>query len=230
MNTIYLVRHGENPANITHEFASRNIDYSLNDKGRVQARQTAEYLLDKRIDEIYASPLKRARETAEIIAGRLGLAVTIMDDFREIQVGDLEGLPVSRELWDQHDAIMIDWLSGKHDSTFPNGDSYHSLWGRMRRGLEQITAGKEGKRIVVVAHGGLFTATMRSLCPEADMMKVLGQPNGNCSVSQVHLENNGSGLRGELVEWSHIDHLSGVAAELVLGFPDRGNLFTQHGV
>lgn len=230
MNTIYLVRHGENPANLTLEFASRNIDYSLNDKGREQAQQTAEYLADMGIHEIYASPLKRARETAQIIAARLALPVTVMEEFREIEVGDLEGQPVSDALWLQHDDIFFRWLKGEPEAAFPNGDSYHTLWGRMRSGLEQITRGKDNQKIVVVGHGGIFTATMPNLCPAADMRAILMQPNGNCSVSEVRLETQNGDVRGELLSWAYCGHLSGRAAELVLGFPKRGNLFPDRGV
>ena len=59
-NTIYLVRHGENLANITKEFSHRLVDYSLTPKGIIQAEQTAAYFRDFHIDEIYSSPLKRA--------------------------------------------------------------------------------------------------------------------------------------------------------------------------
>jgi probable phosphoglycerate mutase len=230
MNTIYLVRHGENPANITMEFASRNIDYPLNEKGREQAQQTGEYLAGKGIQEIYASPLKRAWETAQIIAGRLGLPVTEVEQFREIEVGDLEGQPVTPELWMQHDDIFFRWLSGDADAAFPNGDNYHTLWGRMRAGLAQITQGKQNRKIVVVAHGGLFTATMPRLCPAADMRAILLQPNRNCSVSEVRLETRNGEIHGELVSWGYSDHLSGRAAEFVLGFPKRGNLYPDRGV
>jgi len=230
MNTIYLVRHGENPANLTFEFASRKVDYSLNAKGREQARQTAEYLLEKGIDEIFASPLKRAQETAQIIAARLGLPVTTVEQFREIEVGDYEGQPVSRALWLKHDEIFANWLMGKPDAAFPNGDDYHRLWGRMRRGLEMVTADKVDRKFMVVGHGGIFTATMPSLCPDADVAEILRQPSGNCSVTEVRLEAGDGTLRGELVEWSHVAHLSGEAAKLVPGFPDRGNLFAELGV
>ena len=61
MNTLYLIRHGENPANITKEFSHRLVDYSLTPKGVLQAQQTGEYFKNKQIDAIYCSPLKRAR-------------------------------------------------------------------------------------------------------------------------------------------------------------------------
>src|SRR5689334_15064805 len=91
MNSLYLVRHGENWANITREFSHKKVDYSLTPKGILQAQQTAELFKSKQIDEIYASPLKRARETAEIIAQALGLDVVVVEHFREVNVGALEG-------------------------------------------------------------------------------------------------------------------------------------------
>lgn len=65
-NTVYLIRHGENPANLTHDFSYKQVDFSLTAKGILQAEQTADYFKSQAPDEIYASPLKRARETAEI--------------------------------------------------------------------------------------------------------------------------------------------------------------------
>src|SRR5438046_2904114 len=92
-NTLYLIRHGENPANLTKEFSYKLVDYSLTTKGRVQAEQTALFFRDKHIDEIYSSPLRRAKETADIISEELHVPVTVMEQFREINIGDLEGKP-----------------------------------------------------------------------------------------------------------------------------------------
>ena len=81
-HTLFVVRHGENPANVNREFSYKLVDYSLNEKGIQQAEETAVYFLDKGIHEIYSSPLRRALETAEIIAAPLGLPVTVMEEFR----------------------------------------------------------------------------------------------------------------------------------------------------
>ena len=71
MNRLFLVRHGENVANLTKEFSYRLVDRSLTDKGVEQARQTAVYFQDKSIHAVYTSPLKRAAETAARMGGRL---------------------------------------------------------------------------------------------------------------------------------------------------------------
>ncbi|MCB0198167.1 MAG: histidine phosphatase family protein, partial [Anaerolineae bacterium] len=67
-HNFYLVRHGENPANITKEFSYRDVDYSLTPKGVLQAQQTAAHFRNVPVDAVVASPLKRTRETAAIIA------------------------------------------------------------------------------------------------------------------------------------------------------------------
>jgi broad specificity phosphatase PhoE len=65
MNRLYLVRHGENRANLTKEFSSRLVDYPLTAKGVLQAQQTADYFQQRAgaggIDAVYSSPLKRSR-------------------------------------------------------------------------------------------------------------------------------------------------------------------------
>ncbi len=219
MNRIYFVRHGENLANITKEFSCRRVDYWLTDKGELQAQQTAEYLAGKDIDEIYTSPLKRAAETAQIIGEWLGLPVVVMDNFREVDVGDLELHP-TLENWATHNRILEGWLNGSPEVQFPGGDNYFSLWERMRRGLAKISAGKSGKNIVVVAHGGIFTLSMRDLCPTLDIRQLLGGTMKNCSVSELLVQMDGEQPQGELVSWAYHGHLHGEAAAFVNPLPE----------
>ena len=216
-NTIYLVRHGENPANITHEFTYKKVDYSLTTKGILQAQQTGEYFKGRDIHEIYASPLKRAKETAEIIAQPLHIPVTIMEQFREINVGDLEEMPPTKENWRLHDRIVEAWFEGRHDVPFPGGEDYDSLLRRLRDGLLTVTANKTGKHIVIVGHGGIFTRTIQDICPDVDMQEVLRHPNNNCSITEIELETSGTDVVGDLKQWASYSHLHGDAADLVPG-------------
>ena len=216
-NTIYLVRHGENPANITHEFSYKKVDYSLTPKGILQAQQTGEYFIGRDIHEIYASPLKRAKETAKIIAQALHLPVTIMEQFREINVGELEEMPPTKENWKIHDRIVEAWFEGKHNVPFPGGEDYNSLLNRLRDGLVTVTANKTGKHIVIVGHGGIFTRPIQDICPDVDMQKVLRNPNYNCSITEIELTTSGTNVIGILKQWASYSHLYGEAANLVSG-------------
>lgn len=215
-NTIYLVRHGENRANITHEFSYKLVDYPLTPRGVLQAEQTAEYFRDKHIDEVYASPLKRAQETGAIIARALDLPLTIMEQFREINVGALEGHP-TEENWDLHNRIVQDWFEGKREISFPNGENYYQLLARLRDGLLTVTTGKSGKHIVIVGHGGIFTRTLHDLCPGLDMTEVLTRANYNCAITQIELTTTNGQVRGTLKTWASIAHLHGEAVPGVEG-------------
>jgi broad specificity phosphatase PhoE len=218
---LYLLRHAENRANITKEFSSRKVDYPLTAKGVLQAQQTAQFFLGKEIEAIYASPLKRARQTAEIVAERLGLPVTVMENFREVDVGKLEDGPPSNEKWAFHNALIMEWMNGHPDRRFPGGEDYHELWGRMRSGLQAILASWAEGNVLVVAHGGIFSFTLLEYCPQVDRQWLFQHDNPNCSISEVLLEEKAGKLHGQLVSWAEASQLSGEAARQVSPLPDE---------
>lgn len=224
MNTLYLVRHGENVANLTLELSSRRIDYALTEKGRLQAAQTGVHFHGMGIDQIYASPLKRALETAQIIGAALGLTPVVVENFREVDVGDLELHPASAESWRAYHRVVMDWAAGKPESGFSNGDSYHSLWRRYSEGLRLAADGRDGRKIMIVAHGGIFSSTLKDLCPQVDPLLPFKMINANCSITEVELELSAGAPCGRLVTWASHAHLHGAAADLVRGVPDAREL------
>ena len=95
---IYFIRHGESEANEKKVFAGQKDDSILTEKGRQQAKNTAKEILNKKvkIDRIITSPLKRAVETAHIIAQEIGFDISkIIKDERitEYDLGSLSGSP-----------------------------------------------------------------------------------------------------------------------------------------
>jgi probable phosphoglycerate mutase len=217
MNTLYLIRHGENPANITKAFSHRLIDYSLTPKGVLQAQQTGEYFKSRQIDAIYCSPLKRAIETAEIIGQAIGVRPVIMEEFREVNVGALEMLGGSLENWATHDAIVRAWFEGQPDLTFPEGENYHMLLERMRSGIAQILCKQDGKQSIVVGHGGIFTFTLKDICRNVDLSMLIASYGHNCSITEIEMYAVDGQLEGILKRWAAFDHLSGTAAAFVTG-------------
>lgn len=216
---ILLVRHGENPANVTKEFSCRRVDYSLTDRGRLQARQTAECLSKMRIDEVWSSPLRRARETAEEIVRFHALPVQELEDLREMDVGDLEGLPPDQHAWGLYRQVMTQWLNGHPEVSFPGGEDRLHLVNRLRRGLDQISLGKTDRTLVVVGHGGIFTHGVAVLCGVPDQKAFFGQENYNCSISEIEVHRHPD-LRFILKSWAQVGHLSGEAARLVESVPE----------
>jgi broad specificity phosphatase PhoE len=211
-HTLYVVRHGENPANINREFSYKLVDYSLNEKGTRQAEETARFFAGMGIHEVYSSPLKRAVETAEIIARPLGLPVAIVEEFRENNVGILEGQPPTDENWAIHDRIIADWYAGRHDSAFPGGEDFHTLVRRVRAGLLHVLGNGQGtagpRRIVIVAHGGILNALARGVAHEPDLAALALRACANCSVTEFAALQGDDGFRLHLRDWALCDHLS----------------------
>jgi broad specificity phosphatase PhoE len=214
-NTLYLVRHGENPANITKEFSYKLVDYPLTPKGVLQAEQTAAFFLSTiPLTAAYASPLKRAHETAEIIARAQKLPVTVLEEFREVNVGDMEQRPPTEENWREHDQIMGQWFKGNLGASFPGGENFLELIERSRRGLLEATRGREGQRILIAAHGGILAALAYYFCPRDH--RLITNVMDNCAITEVELLTNADDiLDGSMRCWASSAHLSGEAAQLV---------------
>ncbi|HNP70406.1 MAG TPA: histidine phosphatase family protein [Kouleothrix sp.] len=219
MNTIYLVRHGENTANLTREFSYRRVDYSLTPKGVLQAQQTGAFFVGKQIDAIYASPLKRAAETAAIIGAMIGIEPTTVEEFREVNVGALEDWPPTDESWAEHDRIVRSWFEGQPGLRFPGGENHHMLLARMRAGLAQALAGRENQRVIIVGHGGIFTFTIKDICRDIDLPALIRQPSRNCSITEIDMLQDGESWVGALRGWSSHAHISGDAVPQIVGHP-----------
>jgi len=200
---ILLVRHGENRANLTREFSYRNIDYGLTQRGVVESLRTALWIRQYCITGVFSSPLRRAVETGAIIASLFGFAVEIVEDFREINVGSLEGQSTS-ENWQLHNSILDDWKRGCWTRAFPNGESFEELMHRVRRGLTHV-ASTNSKRAVVVTHGGVLHAIRYGLLDNP-----IPADSPTCSVSQLSVDLSVDTLRCGLLSAPFVGHLSGI--------------------
>ena len=219
-NHLYLLRHGENLANITKEFSSRLVDHPLTEKGVLQAQQTAAFFSRQHIQAVYSSPLKRAAQTATIIADRFGLKVELMEAFREIEVGALEGRPATAADWALHSRIVNDWYNGRHQVAFPAGENYEELWTRVKQGFLAATAGRSDEQILVVGHGGIQTVMLKDLCPALDVAWLRTTHWDNCAFAEIDLTHGPNDqLEGSLLSWNNHAHLQGRAADLVPGVP-----------
>ena len=136
MTTILLARHGETDWNRDGRFQG-HADPPLNESGRKQAEGLAETLQGERPDAVYASDLRRAYETAEIVGERLGLPVARETALREIDVGTWQGL-----------------TQAQIDGREWDGETYEQHRERVLGGLRQIGERHPRGRVVVVAHGG----------------------------------------------------------------------------
>jgi broad specificity phosphatase PhoE len=214
-NILYWVRHGESESNLKREYATWRIDLPLTVKGRLQAAQSGDHFQHKGIAEIYCSPLKRARETAEIIGTTLGLPITVMEQFREASAGDLEGLLINEMNRAPFARVRRAWDEGYWTTRISGGESYQEMWHRVDNGIRCILDGKDGKKVIIVAHMVLLTHVIKSLCPNVDMSAIRRQESFNCSVTEMAMTYDGARWNGHLERWVDVSHLSGEAADLI---------------
>jgi broad specificity phosphatase PhoE len=209
MTRLYLIRHGENLANLTKEFSYRKVDYSLTPKGTLQAQQTARLLQNRGIAAVYSSPLRRAYETAAELSALLGQDVIIMEQFRELNVGDLESQAPTPEAWLAHNEVLHAWRRGELDVAFPGGENFWSVWQRVTDSYRQVVAAHPDQAVAIFAHGGVFATTIKALCPDVDLAELLRQENHNCSITEVEVELQNDKLHGRLLQWAVCSHLTG---------------------
>jgi broad specificity phosphatase PhoE len=190
---LILVRHGETDWNRDGRFQG-HADTPLNDAGREQAHALADELAGERIDFVYTSDLVRARETAEIIATRLGADVVARSELREIDVGEWEGLTWP-EIEERYPEGARTWH--EHGYGWKSGETYDELGERIIAALRRIAADHPDLRVLVVGHGGTVRATRAFIegLSVADSRR-RSPAIGNCEVFRIVAEDGG--FRGRI--------------------------------
>ena len=164
MKTFYLLRHGESEANVNRIFAAKRIDPPLTERGIQQAAMQAETLKQFKLSVIYASPLLRAKQTAEIINKHHGLEIITSDDLYEVDVGILDGDDQTNpDKWAVYTNVMEEWGKNITDIAFPNGESLDGVRDRLRSFFDPLKNDTD-KPVLIVGHCLLFMAFTWLFC------------------------------------------------------------------
>jgi broad specificity phosphatase PhoE len=163
---LILVRHGETEWNKQRRYQGQS-DVSLSDLGRRQAELVAKRLADQKIDVIYASNLKRAWETAQAVAEKIGLKVSPEPRLRELKFGVLEGLTFD-EAEAQHPEMISAWLEDFNNT--PDGaETIQDFNARILSLLDDLKWKHDEQVVLLVGHGGSLSEILRvvlELSPE----------------------------------------------------------------
>jgi len=149
---LYLIRHGEVEGAADGRFFGRT-DVPLSPTGLRQAGALARRLAAARIDAVYASDLRRARDSAAPLAATRALAPMLEPALREMAMGRWEGLTFG-EIRRRDPGAVRRWAADLVACPFPGGESLLELRARVLPALGRILARHPGRRIAVVAHGG----------------------------------------------------------------------------
>lgn len=149
---LIMIRHGEPEADARGRCYGR-LDVGLSDRGREQAAACAAALAREPVDAVYASPRRRAVESAGYVAGPRGIEVRVEEALREIDFGEFEGRTYDEIAHDYPD-VYREWMEHPTEVAFPGGESYVGMRERVASAVRRIRAAHPGRTVAIVSHGG----------------------------------------------------------------------------
>ncbi len=149
VSEIILARHGETEWNRAEVFRGRT-DIDLNETGRKEAELLAQYLGSLKVEAIYASPLRRALQTAEVVSGQHRLKVNIAPGLIDFDYGQWQGL-ANQEVQDKYKELYAEWLNHPERVKMPGGESLDDVRERAVVVVDEIIA-RHKSTAVLVSH------------------------------------------------------------------------------
>ena len=203
---IILERHGESLGNAERTYHGHS-QIGLSDRGVVQAKRSAEYFANVKLDAIFSSDLKRAYDTAaEHLAYHKGLEIIPCERLREVNVGRWQGMKIVDIIEQYGEYFTVEWK--EQFGTFrgaPEGESVPDAAERFYRALLDIARKCCGKTVLVASHAAVIRAAyakIKGIAPER-VAAELPFPN-NASFTVVYFD----GERLVPGEFSHDGHLA----------------------
>jgi broad specificity phosphatase PhoE len=183
VSRLLLARHGQSLSNAVRRFQGHQ-DIALSELGILQAGALATAVRRRPPAAVYASPLQRARRTAEIVAAEVGLEVVCVDDLRELSLGHWEGCTV-----DEIRALPGDpytqWIRDPVAGPPPGGEPLEDVQRRVTRAIGDIAAAHpDRERVLIVCHGGVISAYLAH-CLGLPLSAIWRMTLSNCSLSEV---------------------------------------------
>lgn len=212
MTEILLIRHGETDWNVEKRLQG-HIDIALNAQGEQQAAALGYALQDEALDAVIASDLQRALQTAQAVAQRQSLPVHTSQLLRERCYGAFEGLRYG-EISTHYPEAYARWQARDIDAVFPSGlreaESFRQFYQRIVSFVMQCALQHDGKKIALVAHGGVLECVYRA-AQRLPLETPRNFPVLNASINRITVEQGV--LR--LVAWGDVAHLDAAALDEV---------------
>lgn len=204
--SLYLVRHGRTLGNVQRVLVG-STDIPLDALGIQQAHLVGRRLASAvRADLLISSPLQRARVTAEIIGGKMGLSPKIRPNLSEWNFGDAEGFSFE-SLAQQHPELASRFADYEdYDVGWPGGETRKAFHSRVYREFMDILMAYESHTLIVVAHGGVFGSLLAQVQGRSPNDPAVFDIR-NCSIT--HLEVSVDDTAVHLL--NDIEHLNGLA-------------------
>ncbi|WP_130889614.1 MULTISPECIES: histidine phosphatase family protein [Fusobacterium] len=164
---IYFIRHGETLWNTLKIFQGSS-DSPLTELGISQAEKLSAKLKDVKFTDFYSSPMGRTIQTTKIIMGDRKQKIKFIDEFKEISMGDIEGVPRS-EFEEKYPKEFYDFFNNPvdYDPKVYHGENYYEVIERVKKGLDKLLSYlNDNDRVVVVTHGVTLKALFHIIAKE----------------------------------------------------------------
>jgi broad specificity phosphatase PhoE len=201
MIRLLLARHGATVWNAAGRYQGHT-DVPLSPRGTQQAEALAGVLATETIQAVYASDLCRARDTAQMVARRLGVTVQPVAQWREIAFGAWEGLTFT-EVQQRDARAMAAWQADPLHTAPPGGETLQQVADRIDVALTALVAAQRGHTVTLVAHGGtlrILLCLVLGLSPAAYRRFVLAP----AALAELYLH----GPDSALIRWNDTQHLT----------------------
>lgn len=192
---LLLARHGETRHNAARRIQGPLLDAPLNARGFAQAQDLAGRVVDAarvaeaRVAAVYASPLRRARQTALACASALKLPLAgALPAFREFSWGELDGKVLEGEAAARFQDLVARWRAGETGARPPGGDSPEWVWSRVRDALARLAAAHDGETVLVVAHARVNMIALAGLAGDLSRMEEHDMATGSLVEVDVPLD------------------------------------------
>lgn len=200
--SVFILRHGQSEGNARNTYQGR-LDFPLSAQGEKQARAAGEWLSQFKPEIMLASPMQRARRSAEIVGEAAGIsAIEFADMLIELDTGIFSGVDPDTaarkypEIWNEFLARSWDAVPGAESSSMLYARAL-CIWQKI------LELGKQGtSRIVCMTHGGLVQWLLKSTMGVHSWLPLL--PMSNCGISEYEIEMVKKG-NPAFVQWTAIN-------------------------
>ena len=198
---IVLVRHAQSTWNREHRIQGQ-LDPPLSDEGRQQASLLGARLAGRKFSGFYASDLKRAFETAEVIGKSVGIEPQPMTGLREVFLGEWEGLR-TEEIADRFPEAWSSWVEEPDWDCVPGGEGAAAFDARVAAAVDEILQRHVHGDVLVVTHGGVIQIALH---------RIVGRPSRglfpfkiqNASISTIE-KRDGRMVIGGVNDIAHLE-------------------------
>lgn len=210
---IFLIRHGESEWNQSHRYTGQR-DVPLSELGKEQANRLAERLKDEGLSAIYASPLRRAYDTARAIGSAARLPVILETGLVEINHGLWEGL-TTRQVSERFPVEYCQWRTQPHTVVMPQGESLADVAKRAETVLHRILVEQRGGKVAISSHDAVLRVLLLAALG-LGLEHFWKWDFENASLSVIEARGDGDTPSFHLARLNDTAHLSGVYSEYAL--------------